>query len=78
MFNPADLMKMMNLWNRFKGNHPKFDPFLSAVQANGIKEGTVFEVNVTTPDGEKIASNLKLSADDMDIIKQFTDAIPKR
>ena len=78
MFNPAGLMQMMNLWNRFKGNHPKFEPFLSAVQANGVKEGSVFEVNVTTPDGQKIASNLKLTADDMEILRQLMESLPKK
>ena len=78
MFNPAGLMQIMNLWNRFKGNHPKFEPFLNAVQANGVKEGSVFEINVSTPDGQKISSNLKLSADDMEIIRQIIDAMPKK
>ena len=78
MFNPANLMQIMNLWNRFKGNHPKFEPFINSVQANAFKEGTVFEINVTTPDGQKLASNLKLTADDMEIIQQIANKIPQK
>ena len=78
MFNPANLMQIMNLWNRFKGNHHKFEPFINAVQANALKEGTVFEINVTTPDGQKLASNLKLTADDMEIIQQIANSVPNK
>ncbi len=78
MFNPANLMQIINLWNRFKGNHPKFEPFINAVQANALKEGTVFEINVTTPDGQKLASNLKLTADDMEIIQQIANSVPNK
>jgi len=46
--NPAALLQMMNLWNRFERNHPKFPKFLKAVAQKGIKEGSIIEINVTT------------------------------
>lgn len=69
--NPAALFQMMNLWNRFQKNHPKFPKFLSAVFRNGIKEGSIIEIKVTTADGENFDSNLKISADDMEMIEQI-------
>lgn len=72
------MFKMMNLWNRFKANHPKFPMFLSALAQNGVEEGTVFEINVTTADGKTISSNLKLSADDMQIIQELKNSMPSR
>lgn len=76
MMNPAAIMQMMNLWNRFKNNHPKFPQFMSAVYQNGVTEGTVFEINVTTADGKTISTNMKITADDMDIFNQLRSSIP--
>ena len=69
--NPAALFQMMNLWSRFQKNHPKFPKFLSAVTQNGIREGSIIEVSVTTAAGECFDSNLKITSDDMEIIEQL-------
>ncbi|MCM1145298.1 MAG: hypothetical protein NC318_12645 [Blautia sp.] len=69
--NPAALFQMMNLWNQFKQNHPKFPKFMAAVYQNGIKEGSIIEINVTTADGQSLNSNLKISAQDMALIEQL-------
>lgn len=69
--NPAAILQMMNLWNRFQKNHPKFPKFLKAVMLSGIKEGSIIEIKVTTADGENFDSNLKISADDMEMIEQI-------
>ncbi|MCM1049710.1 MAG: hypothetical protein NC433_14935 [Clostridiales bacterium] len=71
--NPTAIFQMMNLWNRFKQNHPKFPRFIGAVYQNGIKEGSIIEINVTTADGQSLNSNLKLSAEDMELIEQFKE-----
>lgn len=69
--NPAVFFQMMNLWSRFQKNHPKFPKFLSAVAQNGIKEGSIIEIKVTTAQGENFDSNLKITADDMEMIEQL-------
>lgn len=69
--NPAAILQMMNLWSRFQNNHPKFPKFLSAVVKNGIKEGSIIEIKVTTAEGESYDSNLKVNAEDMDMIEQI-------
>lgn len=69
--NPTAIFQLMNLWNRFKQNHPKFPRFMTAVYQNGIKEGSIIEINVTTPDGQSLSSNLKISAEDMELIEQL-------
>ncbi len=71
--NPAALLQMMNLWNRFERNHPKFPKFLKAVAQKGIKEGSIIEIRVTTADGEIFDSNLKVSAEDMGLVTQMKD-----
>ena len=69
--NPAALFQIMNLWNRFQNNHPKFPKFLKAVAQNGMKEGSIIEIKVTTAEGESFDSNLKISADDMELLEQI-------
>ena len=69
--NPAAFFQLMNFWSPFKENNPKFPKFLSAVTQNGIKEGSIIEVRVTTAAGESFDSNLKITADDMEMIEQL-------
>ena len=73
MQNPAAILQMMNLWNRFQNNHPKFPRFLSAVSKSAIREGSIIEIKVTTAEGESFDSNLKINADDMDMIRQLRE-----
>lgn len=69
--NPAALLQIMNLWKRFENNHPKFPKFLKAVALKGIKEGSIIELKVTTADGENFDSNMKVGADDMELVEQM-------
>ena len=57
--NPMKLLELKNLWNAFTKRHPKFPQFLSAVQQAGIPEGTIIEVQITSPDGFQHESNLR-------------------
>lgn len=75
--NPTAIFQMMDLWNRFKQNHPKFPKFMSAVYQNGMKEGSIVEINVTTADGQSLSSNLKISASDMELIAQLKELVMK-
>ena len=49
----------------------KFPKFLKAVALKGIKEGSIIEIKVTTADGENFDSNLKVGADDMELVEQM-------
>ncbi len=69
--NPASLFKMKGLWDRFTKNHPKFPKFLQAVQQKGIQEGTILAMSITTPGGEKLETNLRVTAEDMELFKEL-------
>ena len=75
MINPIKLMKMKNAWSRFTANHPKFTRFLNAVVSRGIQEGTVFEFKVTSPDGQELVTNMRLSAEDIELWKELSEAM---
>ncbi len=38
--NIGNMMKIMNAWNIFKRNHPKFPAFCNAVSKRALKEAT--------------------------------------
>lgn len=66
--NPAKIFQLKASWDRFAAAHPKFPLFLRAVSNNNaIQEGTVAEITITTADGRKYATNVKLTANDMQL-----------
>ena len=65
------LLELKNLWIAFTNRHPKFPQFIAAVQQNGISEGTVIEVQITTPEGKTFTSNLKVTAEDIEAVKSL-------
>lgn len=71
--NPKRLLKMQMAWKQFNETHPKVFPFLKAVEAAGIREGTVIEVTVETPEGEKMTSNIKVQPSDMELLRSMKE-----
>lgn len=69
-FNQLALLQQLRSgMDRFRANHPKFPMFLKAVSQDALKEGSVIEISVTTPEGKNYCSNVKLKADDMEFIE---------
>ncbi len=71
MGNMGAVMAMMGAWNKFRSNHPKFPAFLKAVQQKGIREDSIIEIAITTPEGEKIETNLKVTASDLELFESL-------
>lgn len=70
--NPLDMMKFAGIWNTFKSNHPKFPKFMAAASRPGVLgEGTIIEMKITTPDGQNLETNLKVTASDMELVEQI-------
>ena len=67
--NIGNIMKITGAWNTFKSNHPKFPAF----SRKGLKEGSIIEIAITTPEGEKIETNLKVKDSDLKLLKQLSD-----
>ena len=45
------MQKIKSGMDRFRANHPKFPLFLRAVSQDALVEGSIIEINVTTPEG---------------------------
>ena len=67
----AMLQKLKGGVDRCRANHPKFPMFINAVSQNALAEGTIIEINVTSPDGKNYCTNVKLNADDMDLFNSL-------
>ena len=65
---PDKKIKVKDSWDRFSAAHPKFPLFLRAVSdGNVMQEGTIAEITITTADGRKYETNLKLTANDLQL-----------
>ena len=73
----GNMMRMLGAWNTFKNNHPKFPAFCKAVAQKGIREDTVIEIIVTTPEGEKIETSLKVKASDLELLSSLGNMAPQ-
>lgn len=73
MFNPGIIFELQNKWKRFTENHPKFPMFLQAVAGTKMNPGTIIEIKVTTAEGQNISSNVKLTEEDVDMLKELGD-----
>ena len=70
--NPLDMMKFSGLWSTFTANHPKFPKFIAAASRKGVlAEGSIIAMQITTPDGETLETNLKVTASDLELIQQI-------
>ena len=68
--NPMELMKLKGYLDTFKRNHPKVPMFFQAA-AQSIGEGSVIEISVTSPKGKKICTNMRVTAEDMDLVRNL-------
>lgn len=68
----AAIQKAKEAADRFRANHPKFPAFINAVSKNALQNGTLIEITVTTPDGTRYESNLKLNNEDMELVEMLT------
>ncbi|MBR1597851.1 MAG: hypothetical protein IJ661_02925 [Lachnospiraceae bacterium] len=72
--NPMALMQLKGLYDKFKANHPKVPMFFKAAGGN-IGEGSVIEISITDPEGKKMTTNMKVSAEDLELFQQLKSAL---
>lgn len=74
--NPMKLMQMKGLADKFKANHPKIPGFFNAV-AGAAEEGSVLEMKLTGADGKTLCANIRITADDMALLREINEAVVK-
>ena len=74
--NPADLFKIKSAGDKFNKNHPKLLPFFNAAGSKIMTPGTIIEIAVTDPNGEKLETNLKIQESDIELINMLLSMNP--
>ncbi len=67
--NMMEMLAIKGKIDAFAKRHPMFPKFLSDVKETALKEGTVIEFTVTTPDGATKRSNIKVAAEDVELLQ---------
>lgn len=67
--NPADLFTLSKGWKTFSNNHPKVVMFLQYIAQNPIEEGTIISFSVQRPDGKPVATNMKVTQEDLEFVE---------
>ncbi|MCR5580630.1 MAG: hypothetical protein K6F66_03485 [Pseudobutyrivibrio sp.] len=67
-FNPADLFRIRSSAAKFNANHPKLLPFFNAAKDKAMTPGSVIEIAITDPSGERIETNLRVQESDIELI----------
>lgn len=72
-FNPMQLLKLKDSLNDFRARHPGFTGFLGAVQGEGVPEGSVLDMKIKQPDGRTMATNFRVSQEDLELIRMLSE-----
>ncbi|MCM1286595.1 MAG: hypothetical protein NC213_10445 [Acetobacter sp.] len=68
--NPLMLMQMKGEIDSFKSRHPKLELFF-ADAVNRIDTDSVLEISVTSPQGNKIRTNIKITPEDKALLEKL-------
>ncbi len=72
--NPIAMMQAAGRIKIFQEQHPKALAFIRSVSEGDIREGSVIEVKVITPEGKESVSNIKVTKDDMETFRLFKNS----
>ena len=73
--NPMQMMQLKESMDRFTASHPKVMPFFQAVMRDGIEEGSVIEMKVTTAQGRNYVSSIRVTTEDMELFRKLKSGI---
>ena len=72
------IMQLQQRFQVFQQEHPKIIAFFKALGNDSMQEGTIIDIKVTTPDGKEIASNMKITENDIATFKQMMEISKNR
>ena len=69
--NPMDMMQIGSKIQTFNAQHPRFGAFLREAGPDAMREDSVLEMKVTSPEGREYITNIKLTKEDVALIAMF-------
>ena len=76
MINPTIMFQVKSMWDKFTANQPKLPALFRAAAQLSMDEGTVIEVKITKSNGQSLAANVKLTAEDMELFDKIKEMYP--
>lgn len=71
--NPAMIIKLMNAKRQFEQRHPRVLSFVEHELMTEIPEGTILEVSVTKPGRSAVTTNMRVTAEDLQLLKDLQE-----
>lgn len=75
--NPMDMMKVINMKSQFEARHPKAVAFVNRELMGDFPEGTIVEITLTRPGRASVSSNLKVTAEDLEMVAALKELAGK-
>ena len=72
--NPIAMMQAAGRIKIFQEQHPKAIAFIQSISAGDLREGSIIELKVTTPEGKESVSNIKLTREDIETFNLFKNS----
>ena len=70
VMNPLDILKIQKAWGDFSSRHVQFTQFINYICSHPIVEGDVISCAIEKTDNKgEISSNLKVTKEDLELIK---------
>lgn len=72
--NPIAMMQAAGRIKIFQEQHPKAIAFIQSISNGDLREGSVIELKVTTPEGKESVSNIRLTKEDIETFNLFKNS----
>ncbi|MBQ3852512.1 MAG: hypothetical protein II760_03925 [Lachnospiraceae bacterium] len=72
--NPIAMMQAAGRIKIFQEQHPKAIAFIQSISGGDLREGSVIELKVTTPEGKESVSNIRLTKEDIETFNLFKNS----
>ena len=70
--NPMMMMQIKEKIDAFTREHPKMLPFFQLINQKALTEGSILEIKATAVDGQEYVSNIKVTANDVELLRMLT------
>ena len=72
--NPAALIKLHHMFKKFEERHPGVVNFTTKeLMRDEIPEGSIFELSLTRPGEKSVATNMRLTKEDIEMLKALQE-----
>ena len=70
--NPMMLLQIKEKIDMFRQEHPRMISFFRTINKKALTEGSVLEIKAISVDGREYVSNIKVTANDMELIRMMS------